>query len=443
MAVLETLYLLFKSDTSDLKKGSDEAINSTKKLNDSLHSIDKTSEKIGTKFLGIASSFAALIASIVSINSLMSGIKNTVSYDINLGKQSRILGVNPEELDIWSNAVVHAGGSAEDFQNSLKSLADHFHTTASVALKSLPQLADVFSHISRYAAFNYGKAIGLSEPMILLLQQGRREVEALLKQQKDLGVVTEEDTKISTAYNQELQNLSHSFRTLYNALVIPVLPGLTKFFQIIEKGLSYLTNHKDLLIGAFVGIGAAAISAAIAFIPLTAEFALISIAVILLIGLFALFWEDYIVYMNKGKSLIGEFKKEWEDLSNLINETLDSWIKKLLKFLDKFGLLKDTANNIKEIQEAKKQKLNTADFLSKYNLFEVALASNSKEPINNRSSNGTFYESAFNRNLTINTGDIVNNIQSNDAEGISKEIGLKFSDHFALAMNNFGDGRSA
>ncbi len=184
MSILETFYILFKSDTSDIKKGSDEALKTTKKLNESLKETDETSEKLGVKFFSIVESIAGLLTGFASLHAVISGFKNTVDYDIDLGKTSRALGVNVEQLDAWDYAVRQAGGTAEGFQNSLKNLAEHFNTNPSVALKFLPQLADVFSKISRFSAFKLGKSLGLDEATILLLQQGRREVEAVLKQQR-------------------------------------------------------------------------------------------------------------------------------------------------------------------------------------------------------------------------------------------------------------------
>ena len=435
MSILETFYILFKSDTSDLKKGSEEATKSTKDLNNQLNSIDKSAEKIGKKFLGLASTFAGLIASFASIHGIISGISNTVSYDINLAKQSRIIGVNPEDLDVWSNAVAQAGGTSEGFQNSLKSLSEHFHTTASVAMQALPQLADVFSHISRYAAFNYGKAIGLDEPTILLLQQGRREVESLLKQQRELGIVTKQDAEISFKYDQEIGRLSHSFRTLYNAIVIPLLPALTSFFQVLEKGLGFLTAHKDIVVGAFIGIGLSALGAAFAFGIITLQGILLAGAIILLIGLFALLYDDIKTYFNGGRSLIGEFINEFKKMGKIIDGIIDGWTEKFLDFLSKFDLLKPIVDYIRNPENESFYSQN------KYNKKGVDLLSfASHSSINNKVPNNVLNSSAFNKNFTINSMPIEIITQATDAVGIATHIGLTLPDHINQASNYFADG---
>lgn len=432
MSILETFYLLFKADTTDLKKGLDKSTKNT----------EEAVDKIGKKFSSLATKFAGFAAALLSVNAILNGIRNTAAYDINLNRESKITGVRPEDLDVWQNAVVQAGGTAEDFDNALKNVAQTFHTTADVALKAFPMLSDVLNKMGRFGAFNYGKAIGLNESVILLLRRNRQELEAILKRQKELGIVTKQDTDAQAALKQEIDNLGHAFRTFYNSILTPLTPALVKLFQALEDAVIYLSNHRDLVIGALVGMSAAAISAAFAFAPLTLEFVVLGTIVIGLIALFALFWDDYKTYMRGGKSDTREFIKEWEKLDKLINDTLDTWIDKLVKFLNKFSLLKGTANLVESANEARKEGTGLFGTFVRYKLHEAQskVQESKTAPINNIPSLSKFYSSSFNKNSTINTGDIIVNTQATDAEGIAKQIGLTFSDHFALSANNFADG---
>lgn len=453
MSVFETFYLLYKSDTTDLRRGSEEATNTTKKLKDSISNIDKATDKIGKKFGNLATQLTGTIAAFASIHALISGISNAVSYDIELGKTSRALGVNAEELDIWDNAVKQAGGTAEGFQNSLRSLAEHFHTTASVALKAFPQLADVFSRISRYSAFNLGKAYGLDEGTILLLQKGRREVEAFLKRQIELGVITKKDIEVTTSYNQELQNLGHAFRTLYNAIAIPLLPALSEFFVTLENGLLYLSNHRDLVIGTLVGIASTAISAAFAFGLLTFGMIGSTLLVIGLIALFALLFEDLSVYLKGGKSLLGEFLEEWKRLGDLVDKIIEGWEDKFLNFLDKFKLFKPIVDSIRNsddtlysINRDNGNRENLLGFLGKNQDIEKGknlLISASNTPLNSQTSNSVLNSSAFNRNFTINSMPINIVTQATDAVGIATSLSLTLPDQYKQAVNNFADNNYA
>jgi hypothetical protein len=435
MSILETFYILFKSDTSDIKKGSDEALKTTKKLNESLKETDETSEKLGVKFFSIVESIAGLLTGFASLHAVISGFKNTVDYDIDLGKTSRALGVNVEQLDAWDYAVRQAGGTAEGFQNSLKNLAEHFNTNPSVALKFLPQLADVFSKISRFSAFKLGKSLGLDEATILLLQQGRREVEAVLKQQRELGVVSKEDIEITTKYNKSLMNLEHGFRTLYNMLINSSLPGFTKFFDILTKGLGYLTIHKDLVIGAIIGIAAAAVSAAFAFNIVSFPIIRLISLVTVLIGLFALLWEDNAVRLRGGKSLIGEYLDEWKRAGIAIDNIIKKWGNELLDFMDKFKLLKPISDYLRSHD-------NSFVAFQKTDEGKKFLSFVSQSPINSTPSN-VVNSSLFNKDHNIHIGEINMEIQSNDAQGVAYGLRAELQKIFSVQMDqssgNFSD----
>lgn len=432
-SVLETLYILFKGDTSDLKRSTDDALNSTKKLTGSIKSIDDATEKVGKKFMAFASQLAGAVAAFASIHGVIGGLSAAVSYDIELGNSSRALGVNVEQLDAWDNAVQKTGGTAQGFQGSLRGLAEHFHTTAKVAMQALPQLADVFSHISRYSAFNYGKAIGLDEPTILLLQQGRREVESFLKKQKELGLVTQEQVEVSRNYNNSIIDLKHSLRTLFNEIAIPALPAITKFFDIVTKGIQYLIKHKDLVVGALTAIATVMGIIVAEFVIANAAIFLTIAIILLLIGVVALAFEDISTYLKGGKSLLGEYVQEWKDFFALMGKGWDYVKKKVLDFLESFKLIRDALNFFNSNKEL------NLNLLKGKSLSDIAANS----AINSQTSNSIFNASAFTRNASINTGPITVNTQATDAVGVSQDLGLHFKDHFALAANYFADNTYA
>ncbi len=251
MSILDTFYILFKSDASEVKKGAEEAQKATQNLQDKLKSTDKSAEHLGESFLSATHSALGLVAGIVSVGTVLSGLHSAVSNVEQLGDASRSLGVNVTALDAWGHAVQRTGGSAQEFQSSLVSLADHLKTTPAIALKSLPLFADAFSRMNQAQANMYGKSLGIDQGTIYLLQQGRREVEDTIKQQQKLGLVTKEDVEITRKFDNALYDAGRAFQSFYRSLAIPALPFIT-------ETLDYLVNHQDLVKGAFLAIGAAA-----------------------------------------------------------------------------------------------------------------------------------------------------------------------------------------
>ena len=122
MAILETFYILFKSDASDVKKGAEEAEKSTKHLEQSLKNVGKESEHVGAGFAAAARSVVGLFAGIASVSSVIQSFHSAVNEITEVGNLSRELNVNVEALDAWGHAVQRTGGTAAGFQSSLKSL---------------------------------------------------------------------------------------------------------------------------------------------------------------------------------------------------------------------------------------------------------------------------------------------------------------------------------
>ena len=430
MAIFETLYLLFKGDTSDLKKKSEEAKKATDNLTDSLKGVNIAGEKIGKTFLEVVSHLTSAVAAFVSVGAVVHGLKDALSYDVELGRTSKALGVNVTQLDAWGNAVQRTGGTAQGFQASLKSLAEHFNTTAAVAIKALPQLSDVLSKVSRFTAFKYGKSLGLDEATILLLQQGRREVESIIKQQKELGLVTKEQTEIAIKYDNTLVDLKHAFRTLYNAIAIPLAPSLIAFMEKFTKTIQYITKHKDLIKGALIGIGTAFGVIAAAVVIAGGTISLITAAVTGLIALFALLYEDFKVDSKGGISALHDWWNEWRAFFKWIGEKWD-WISdKVEKFIN---LIKGKGGSVFSlIDEANKNNIARGS---------VIYTEAANTPLNSQTSNSIVNSRAFLRNSSINTGDINIQTQATDAVGIARELnyGLQvhLKDHFMQTNNYF------
>lgn len=430
MSILETFYILFKSDTSDLKKGSEEAKKSTDNLTNSLKSTNLATEQVGRSFLSLASHVTSAIAAFVSVGAVVSGLKNAITYDIELGRTSKALGVNVEQLDAWGNAVQRTGGTASGFQNSLKSLADHFNTTASVAIKALPQLADALSKVSRFSAFKFGKSLGLDEATILLLQQGRREVEAIIKQQKELGVVSKEQIDIAIKYDNSLTDLQHSFRSLYNAIAVPITPSIIKFIEGFTKAIQYLTKHKDLVVGALIAIGGAFAVIAAPLAIAVAPIALLIAGIAALIGLFALLYEDFKVDSQGGIAYLHDWWEEWRSFFKWIGDKWDWVTDKLQKFLN---LIKGkTVFSL--IDDANQSNLSKGSAL---------INSASNTPLNSQTSNSIVNSQAFARNSSINTGPITINTKATDAEGVAKDLDINLKYQLRDTTNYFADNTYA
>ena len=334
MSILETFYIMFKSDASDVKKGAEEAKKATSSLDASLKSIDKTSEHAGKNFLNLAKSASSVLGAFASAGVLFSSFKNTIASVKDLGDASRELNVNAETLDAWGHAVQRTGGTAQGFQSSLKSLSHALNSTSQVALDSLPAIAESFGKMNDAQANRYGASLGIDQPTIYLLQKGRREVEETIKKQKELGLVTQQQVAITRKYDDSLYSLGRVFGSIGRDFYIPFLPHL-------QKGFDYLIEHKGLIEGAFVGIAGGVSVLSIALLKLNPLFA----AITGLLAVFSLAYEDYQKYKEGAPSVIGlgvdKFQSQNRGAEKLISKVAPGFLddKSLSSFSDKYAHL--------------------------------------------------------------------------------------------------------
>ena len=288
MSVLDTFYILFKSDAKDVKKGAEEAEKSVKALDRNLKNVDRDSKQIGKSFLQMAESFSNIIASGYAATTLISGVKHALEYGQELSKTSKLLNINASELQAWGGAVELAGGTAAGFEGSLNSLAEHFNTSTQTALKLLPRLADGFSRLNQAQAFKYGKSLGLDENTILLLQKGRREVESIIDKEKQRKLLSKENIEIFNKYRIATVENTHAQQDFYNAIALQVIPVLTEFQKSSSHAFGYLTEHKDLIEGALKAISAAVVALGIRIAIASPQLAAFAAA----LGAFAVAYED-------------------------------------------------------------------------------------------------------------------------------------------------------
>ena len=297
MAILETLYVLFKGDASSVKKSAGEAT-------------------------AAVQSFLGLFAGVASAAAIFSSFKASINDVSTLGNLSRELNVNIEDLDAWGRAIERNGGSAQSFYSSLQSFAEHVGASPNVALQALPALADKLSKLSPFMAQKWGKSLGLDQSTIYLLQQGRREVESAIKRQKELGVTTQHDAEITQKFNAVLSDASNAYKSFYRELAIPLLPGFTKVFD-------YLVKHKNAVIGAFTGIGGAAVLLAAPSVTANAAVIAVTAAVTALIAAFALVFDDIKTFNEGGKSVTSTIVGIKDSLSSQFkswSDSLPSWL---------------------------------------------------------------------------------------------------------------------
>jgi len=499
-SVLETFFILFESDASEAKKdikGMDKALDDTEK---SAKDGVASSDKAGASFVQMGKSALGAVAGIFAIGSVIQGTLSKAAELDAIGKFARTLGEDVGDIDAWGQAVIRAGGSADSFQASIESLNEKvvdasikgmneivpFFNQLGISivdetgnarstLDLLPELADAFENISNQESAALGKKLGLDPGTILLLQSGRKEVEALVERQRQLGVTTEEAVVISEKFNDQMADLRQIFGFASQSLLVSFLPSINAVLESFTDIVLWLGKNETLVEGFFIALGAVVakfaippmISLAAATIAATYPFILIGALVAALAAGFALLYEDVIAYMNGQDSLLGEMEKRWPivgDIIRGITEFIKGYIEVMKAFISGVGdvvgayisSMKSLAEFLFDLFTAPEEALNkimkAGGFIKDFLGFggddeEVVL--NAQKSLALASSSGLASQTSTsiqnsniqrNRSIMVQTGDTVIQTQATDPDGIAAEAANSMTNQIRAAVEDYDDG---
>lgn len=348
MSVLDTFLILFESDASDVKKGTDEA-------NKSAETLDKTLDKIGASTDGLTESMTEFskvaLGSLAAFLSLGGAIGGTIekAEEIDaLSRAAQSLSMPIEDIDAWGKAAERAGGEAEGMRDSLTDLAEKMgeatSDAASGAAKSFQELgislknsdgstknasqgmldlADSVSKLSREQAIFRIKELGVTDNRTVdLILKGRTAIEDMIKTQKEFGVVTKQDAEVSGKFKAELDGTKAMFDSLATKAAVSIMPMLTDFLKLVERVVGFLNQHKEAVKTFFI-VGGTAIAAyytpamlAAAKATLLATWPILAIAAA--VAAFVLILDDFNNYLDGNASIIGELSQEYPVLAEAL-----------------------------------------------------------------------------------------------------------------------------
>lgn len=527
MGILDTFFLVFEADASNLDKGLTDAHKKSDKLTDQLKLADLAGGKLGSSLGNLLATAGGAMMAIFSVGAMTSGIAGAIDYADHLNDLSNGLGVATEDLDSWGKAVKMSGGTAEEFQGTLSTLSADFamiatkgtsrtlpfwkelginvkdaHGKMREVMDVLPELADKMAGMSKQESAGMGKKLGLDQGTIMLLQQGRREVEAQIKQQKEMGVVTAEQAKQAGEFNDALDQLSMNFRGMFLSVGGSLIPAFKWIIEMFGKVSNFFREHSDFITGLFIALGAAVlfflipplITAAGAALAAMAPFLLMGAVVALVAGAFALLYDDVMNFMEGNDSMIGSLYNKYPVVRALIDGIAEAF--RTLKAVAKeiWGLMGDVFNfgSVKAKQFWKSLtggidgfsktfprlfalikglgNVFSAVFTFIWNLwkkvfggignaisglaksvgldFSVKGLQNarsqvqaaSKTPLNSTNSAAISNSKVATKNASVNVGKVEVHTKATDAQGVARAVGGHMKGELKRATSNYDDG---
>ena len=477
MAVLDVLSIVFDADGSKLKKGAGEAEEILEETKNTAIDTDKAAEDLGGTFLDTLSSAKGALVGLLSVGAITAAVVSQAAATDELGKFSDSIGESVEEVDAWGQANIRAGGTAEGFRDSLKSLTDNLTelrlsgsgpaaetfarlgiqaTDASGKMRSafqlLPDIAASFETLSKTEQIAFGQQLGLDQGTIQLLQQGRRVVEEQVARQKELGVATAEDAEIAATFNDALADMQQVFGDLVREVSAFLLPAFTYILQGLEGVIGFLRDHSDFVVGFFVAAGAAItavylpaiISAAAATLVAISPFLLIAAAVTAFGVVIGLLYDDIVAFSEGAPSLIGKvgdwFKNIFGAMTEWVTETWDT----LTGFFDFItGAFLDGISAVFDKVAGFLGFGDDAETVSMEAIKrgEIALKDAQDNPLTGQTAQSISSTSrSINRQTSVSVGDVNVNAPGADSEEISSHIGTALRDEMQNTVSNFDDG---
>ena len=332
---IDELFISLGLKTDGVKKGAKEAESAISGMTSSIVA------KLGVLSAGAA---AAL--------SIFSRFGEYVAQADAMGKLADALDVDIEKMHAWGEAAARAGGSVEGFQGSLQSLTAQLARQATTgtsraarllegvgidagevgrqrqAFDVMMELAEKAETMGKQEFFGLGRSLGLDQGTIMLLQQGRAALKEQIRLQKEFGVYTKEDAKVTANWNDRVADFGQVMKSFSAIIFRMVLPAMTKFVEYVNKAVAFLRKHEKFVQAFFIGLAAvitgvllpalAKMAAAWLANPMT----LTIMAIVAALALLAAVIEDLVIWANDGPSA---FAGLWESLFESPEKAREKW----------------------------------------------------------------------------------------------------------------------
>ena len=303
----------------------------TKPLDSGVQKAESTLKRFGRVFNSIAATY-------FSYKIIQGVINGFADFNTKLGHSTSLMGYNIENVSAMGGALKRFGGDTQSVINSLNALNSGLQdakfgggalidvakryglsiSTSNGKLMSAEQLLNSLSRqLQRYdkqTRVAIASQLGLDESLVRAFSNGGAELQKLIDKQKQYGIITAKDVRISDNFNNAVLDLKDSFGGVVKMFSRLVLPLLTKLIKLLTSFVEFMKKHKQFVIAFFSALliamipvlailGKMAVASAAAFAPIY--------AVIGVITAIALVVEDIYYYFMGWDSVTGDLVKKF------------------------------------------------------------------------------------------------------------------------------------
>jgi len=357
-----------RAEIERVKRGEAEGAQATRDHARALDQSTVAADRLAGGFGRLIGRGVALVASYLSVQAVLGGIRRTYAEINALTEQADRLGFgeNVEGLNAVNQVLEDVGGSAEKAQRNLRTFADQigeaFGDAESKAGKALAgigvsvadangdlkdtetvmlEIAAALEGVSKAKGAAALSDLGLKDPALrALLMGGRASLEARFGGERAKGLITNEDARAVREYKLAWDDAKDAVQGFFNSMLAGWAPTLTRFANRLENFVMWLREHASFVQG--LGIGVVTVLGTIAafmwatYIPAWAAAAVAMVAaawpflvagalIIGAIAAIALAWDDVQNYLKGNSSLLGELVEKYNWVGDVIAALSGQW----------------------------------------------------------------------------------------------------------------------
>lgn len=226
--------------------------------------------------------FVSQMGIMLGAGSLGMAFKKFIDIGTDISDFSSLTGIAEQDITALGGALEQFGGNVDSAKSSLQALQQGLSQaewgqgqlleTAALygvelynqdgSLKNAQQLlmglADDFQHLTKAQQFTLGSQLGLDESTILLLQQGKANIKALLEEQQKMGAMNAGQALEAKKFSIEWTKLKQSLGSLGRSIAVDIMPPVIDFVKQLSKAVDWvrsLDTYTIMLAASFGVVG--------------------------------------------------------------------------------------------------------------------------------------------------------------------------------------------
>jgi hypothetical protein len=363
--VIDAFLVTLGLDTKEFHTGVDQS----KRDQDELRK--NTEENVGKmkeSYQGLIEKVGQLFALLAGGHELKEFFNSTQENEVATLRLSEMIGMSVEKLGQWQGALVVNGGSAEGFNQSMKTMGgflidiENHLPRAERALKAfkaaginlemgkksdilevLDQVQDRFKKLTLMEGRELGRRMGLDENFARMLHDSDDSLKDLLHTMEEIGTPTKEEAEAMERLERAQKTLGIVQGALGRIIVDMLAPAIKFVTDKLLEFAMWAKDHPQIIKTAFIGIagaisvlGAAAGAAMIPMLGITAALSGVALGVGMIASGLYMLWQQNdswlhdlvtwiqgvgmwfeIVWERIGSTTLIVLKALWENIENI------------------------------------------------------------------------------------------------------------------------------